>query len=119
MRIHDLGGKELYADLATLGNKSLGNMVDRFLVVHGAYSTQAQRDTALDFAEDAPLRLEVAMARRKFRKLVRRGRKLLRATGWTWAIHPGDAIKVAARAWERRECGRMRGCVPIPREARP
>ena len=101
---------ENYADLAVF-RKSLGDMIDRFLMVHGAYSTQGERDFWAAAPPDSMIYESERARKRRFRKLVRRGKKLLRARGWTWEPGAGIAILAAARAWERAECGPMWGRV--------
>ena len=105
-----MGQRESYADLAVF-RKSLGAMIDSFLVAHGAYSTQLERDWWAASPLDSPIHQLDRVHRRKFRKLVRRGKKLLQSRGWAWEPAAGTAILAAARAWERRERGPMHGCV--------
>ena len=99
---------ERYADLA-VNKGSLGDMIDRFLFVHGAYSTQNERDWGAQAPFDSPMYERYVVSKRKFRKLVRRGRKLLLTRGFRSTIAPGWAILAAARTWERQERGPCRG----------
>lgn len=105
----------MYADLGRLRNKSLGTMVDSFLLVCGAHSTEPARQFVLDAPVDAPMRERMRASMRRFRKVVRKGKRLLKGSGAWHHDRPEDvraAVVAAARAWERQERGPMVGCRP-------